>query len=52
MERVRSNWLEIMAACVAVVAIGIVYTVAIGFIHGGTKTVRTSSLQQLPVEHR
>jgi hypothetical protein len=51
-KRVRLDWLEVTAACVAVLAIGIIYTVAIGFIHGGTAPVRTSSVQHLAVEHR
>jgi hypothetical protein len=52
MEMVRLDWLQVVAACVAIVSIGVVYTVAAGFIDGGTTTVRTSSLQQLPVERR
>ena len=50
MKRVHLDWLEVIAACVAVIAIGTVYTVAAGFIDRGTAPVRTSSVQNLTVQ--
>jgi hypothetical protein len=46
-ERVRWDWLDVVAACVAVLSMGIIYTVAVGFIDSGTAPVRTSSVQQV-----
>jgi hypothetical protein len=50
MERVRLDWLHVIAACVAVLSIGVIYTVAAGFINGGTTAVQVSSVQHLAVE--
>ena len=49
-KRVHLDWLEVIAACVAVIAIGTVYTVAVAFIDRGTTPVRTSSVQNLTVQ--